>query len=472
MRVSLKWKFTWFLAALLLFTIVILSFLVLNGVSHYQQKQMEAMLARQVQTAQTQVTQQYASGTQVSPRTFLHVEGQKLAVEAGATSGMRVILYDADGTLVGDSLPMTGRAEVQDALQAALDNKIAYITEGDSLQYLAPVYGPDGQLGVIQLQTSLTDQHAFYQQLLWLFLSVGAAVLLISFLFGLFYMNRQARAIARLKTETDRIRKGKYSSTPALARQDELGELGQGIFEMSQAIESSIRSQKQFINNISHEFKTPLTSIKAYADLLHMYGDDPAMIRESSEAIQKESSRLYELVETALRLAALETYEFAHQPERVDVHALLEDLCARLNGKANQQGITFHTQLQPASIWADRASMVHILLNLLDNAIKYNTQHGTVTAITRRHGSQVEIIIRDTGIGIPEEAKQRIFEPFYTVHADRARQSGGTGLGLALVHQLVEKQNGQIRIEDGPDGRGTSVMLRFDAYFSDGLLQV
>lgn len=466
MRISLKWKFAWFLAVLLLFTIAILSSSILNGVADYQREQMESALNQQVQTAQTQITQQYVTGTRVSPRSFMHVEGQKLAVHAGATSGMRVLMYDADGALVGDSLPMADRAEVQDALQAALQNKIAYLIEGDTLQYLAPIHCPDGQLGVIHFQSSLAAQHAFFQELLNLFLYVGLFVLVTSFLFGLFYMNRQASAITRLKTETDQIRTGHYREAPVLHRQDELGDLSHGIFEMSQAIESSIRSQKQFINNISHEFKTPLTSIMANADLLLMYGDDPAMIRESGDAIQKESSRLYELVEKALQLAALEKYEFEHQPEKVEVHTLLEDLCSRLNGKANQLGITILAQLEPASIWADRTSMVHILLNLLDNAIKYNQEQGTVTVSSRHIGNQVEIIIQDTGIGIPDEAKKRIFEPFYTVTTDRARKSGGTGLGLALVHQLVEKQNGQIRVENGKDGQGTSFILLFAAYIS------
>lgn len=240
-------------------------------------------------------------------------------------------------------------------------------------------------------------------------------------------MNRQAAAISRLKTETDRIRMGQYLQAPGLARKDELGELSSGIFDMSQAIKANLDAQKQFFDNISHEFKTPLTAIKANADLMHMYDDAPVMIRQSSSAIAHESTRLYELVETALHLSALEKYSFDNHPDPIQVDELLEDLCLRLKGKIGKTGITLHQNLAPATIWADRNSLTHIFLNLLDNAINYNIQNGEITVWSHQIEQAVEIGIQDTGIGIPPEERKRIFEPFYTIHADRARHTGGTG---------------------------------------------
>lgn len=464
MRLSLKWKFTLFLAGLLLFTIAVLSSLIMNGVARYQRNQMESSLEQLVNTAQIRVTQQYISGTRIPPQTFMNVEGQKLANELGSNSGTRVLLYGMNGQVFGDSLPMATKADVADALSFALQNKIAYLTEGDTLHYLAPLQGTDGQLGVIQFDSSLFAQNSFYQQLLHLFLYSGLGVLVISFLFGQFYMNRQAAAISRLKTETDHIRMGQYLPSPGLARKDELGELSSGIFDMSQAIKANLDAQKQFFDNISHEFKTPLTAIKANADLMQMYDDDPVMIRESSSAIAHESTRLYELVETALHLSALEKYSFDNHPEPVQIDELLEDLCLRLKGKTDKSGITLHKRLAPFIIWADRNSLTHIFLNLLDNAIKYNIQNGEITVQSRQIEQEIEIVIQDTGIGIPPEERKRIFEPFYTIHADRARQTGGTGLGLALVRQFVEKQNGTIRVEEGPDGHGSTFVVRFRAY--------
>ncbi|MBP1990018.1 sensor histidine kinase [Paenibacillus eucommiae] len=481
MRVSVRWKFTWFIAVLLLFTIGILSIYVLKGISDYQRTQTERALEKQVEMANIIVRQQYVTGTRFEPKTFMGLQGQKLAVEIGASSGMRVSLYDPEGVEVGDSLPMAEKADIHEALQYALQNKIAYFAVGDTLEYMAPLQSPDGLLGVIHFQAFLHEQHAFYRNILNLFLVAGFIVLGISFLFGLLYMTRQAKDISRLKDAADQIRRGDYMERPSLQRRDELGDLSLGIYDMSLAIQSNIvalneekdklqvalqklqqleQQQKQFIHNVSHELKTPLTSIQAYVDLLHMYDDDPSLIKEAREAIAQESSRLYELVEKVLQLAALEKYEFDYHPERVDLKPLLANICLRLKGKADKFGISILPELQSVHIWADRDSLIHIFVNLLDNAIKYNLDQGSVTVRTDVGQDFVEVAFIDTGVGIPPERRELIFEPFYTVNKDRSRQSGGTGLGLALVRQLVDRQGGQVRVEEAA-GQGTRMIVTF-----------
>lgn len=464
MRLGLKWKFTWFLAGLLLFTVAVLSSLVLQGVRSYQREQMEGTMDGLARTAQVKITQQYVTGTRIPPQSFMKIEGQKLAIELSATNDHRVLLYDMGGTAVGDSLPMAAKPDVQDALSYALQNKIAYIIVEDTLQYLSPLTGPDGQIGVIHFESSLKDQHSFDRELLLLFLYAGLAVLGFGLLFGLLYMNRQAAAISQLKHAADQIRVGRYLEAPPLTRPDELGDLSLGIYDMSHAIQANIHTQKQFFDNVSHEFKTPLTAIKANADLLQMYGDDPAMTHQAGKAIASEASRLHELVEKALQLSAMGTYAFEHHPEQVQLHELLTELCLRLIGKAEKSGVTIHRELTPAMIWADHNSLSHIFLNLIDNAIKYNTQGGSVTVRTRASHQQVEVLIQDTGVGIPEQERKRIFDPFYTIHPDRARQTGGTGLGLSLVKQFVERENGTIRVEDGPNGHGTTFIVTFKTF--------
>ncbi|UHA74846.1 sensor histidine kinase [Paenibacillus sp. 481] len=456
---SLNWKFTLFIVGLLLFTIGLLSFFVLKGVHEYQTKQREVVMQRQTDFAHLPIRELFVTESRLDSQAFMQLQGQKLAVEIGATSGLHVMLYNLKGELVGDSLPMAGKkSAIDEALQRALQNQIAYYLKGDMLNYFAPVQGMDAQIGVIHFQASSREHLDFFQNLFYLFLGVGAFVLTLSLVLGLLYMNRHAKAIIKLKMATDQIRQGKFLTSPILRRQDELGALSDGIFEMSAAIQTNIKTQRNFINNISHEFKTPLTSIKAYTDLLDMYEDDPNLIREGRAAIAKESERLYDLVDKVLKLAALDKYEFEQHPEQVELHSLLEDVCSRMKGKAGKFGITITTQLESAVVWADRESMLHMFINLLDNAIKYNTEHGTVTVTNRIVQQQVEIEFRDTGIGIPLEQQAHIFEPFYTVNKDRARQYGGSGLGLSLVQHLVEQQHGHIRVE-GVEGQGTSFIV-------------
>ncbi|MBD8501216.1 HAMP domain-containing histidine kinase [Paenibacillus sp. CAU 1523] len=464
MRLNLNLKFTLFIAGLLLLTIGAISFFVLQGVADYQHEQREISMQKQADFANQHIQERLAAGSRLDSQLFLQMQGQRLASEIGTSSAMRVLLYDMTGTKVGDSLPIVERTTaVEDALRYALQNKIAYFIKGETMEYLAPLQGADEQIGVIHFQVSVHDEQAFYNNLVSRFIVVGVIVLVSSLVLGLLYMNRQAQAIVQLKQATDHIRNGKYLTSPTLQRQDELGELSRGIFEMNTAIQTSIEGQRNFINNISHEFKTPLTSIKAYTDLLAMYQDDPNLIREARAAIEKESARLYDLVQKVLQLAALDKYEFEQHPEQVELQALIEDLCSRMKGKADKFGLTMTTQLQPSIVWADRESIIHIFINVLDNAIKYNIEGGRITVTNRIFDDRVEIQFRDTGIGIPLERREKIFDPFYTVNKDRARQSGGTGLGLALVQQFVRKQQGTIRIEDHLD-QGTSFIITFQLY--------
>jgi len=142
---------------------------------------------------------------------------------------------------------------------------------------------------------------------------------------------------------------------------------------------------------------------------------------------------------------------------------LLAELCGRMRGKAERYGLVLSTDLEAAECWADRESLAHIFINLIDNAIKYNVPQGSVTVSCRMERKEAVVRVTDTGIGIPEEAREKIFEPFYTVSKDRARSYGGTGLGLSLVRGLVEKQGGTIAVSDAGAGGGTRFTVRLPA---------
>ncbi len=486
MRVSIKLKFSLFLAVLLILAVSVLSYVVLRGVERNQLSQTEGYLAQHVKTVNLRVKQTYYTGVRLEPQAFMQQRGRELAVELAGFTGLEVTLYDAKGQLVGSSIqgnPGPSTPDVKAVLAYALQNKIAYESVGESLLYLAPLQGPDEQMGVVQLQYSLKSSQSFQRTLQNLFLSTGIAVLVFSFILGYLYFNRAAAAIRRLKKAAEDIRRADYIAAPPFRRKDELGELAEGIYFMSKEIESNIaakdeeqrklqlavnklqaleQQQKQYIGNISHEFKTPLTAIKAYVDLLNMYDDDPKLLLDAKVNIAKETQRLYEMVEKVLELTALEKYDFESQAELLEVSEALRDICGRMSGKAERYGLIITLEVEPAHIWIDRESFMHIFINLLDNAIKYNVPEGTIHIHCETRQGRVWLTIRDSGIGIPEEARDKIFEPFYTVNRDRSRQSGGTGLGLSLVRNLVEKQNGSIALLE-TEGEGSTFQLSFPA---------
>ncbi|WP_211228372.1 sensor histidine kinase [Paenibacillus pinihumi] len=481
----MKWKLMGFIGVLLLVTLTVLSLLVLQGIKDNQLRGREQSLQIQAELAGKQVRQMYITGERTAPEEFMQRRGQELAVTLDSYNLTHVLIYDRNGRRVGNSSPMEIAIDARPALEHALNGKIAYITEKNKVEYFAPLPGPEGLLGVVQLGISIQEDQEFYQYIERLFLLVGMIVTVSGLLFGYWFVARQARAIRKLMSAADQIGDGRYLQSPVLMRGDELGELGRQIYAMSGTIEQQVarletekrklqeaverlelleQSQKQFINNFSHEFKTPVTSIKAYADLLGMYNDDPGLIREATSNMSKEAERLSGLVDQALQLSLLNNYEpFASHPEPVDLAVLLEDACGRMNGKALKFGIMMHLDLSPVRVFADRDNLLHIFINLLDNAIKYNVPQGQIRVSSALEHRQAVIRISDTGIGIAEDERERVFEPFYTVNKDRSRASGGTGLGLALVKSLVEKQNGSIRIE-GDQGQGTKVTVVFPAF--------
>ncbi|MEK4363334.1 HAMP domain-containing sensor histidine kinase [Paenibacillus sp. FSL M8-0212] len=496
MRVSIKLKFSVFLAALLILTVVVLSSLVLRGIERNQQSQIEGILSQQTRLVNLNVRQSYyTESVHLDQDVFLQRNGRRLAQELANSTGLPIALYNMTGQQVGASFASSESELVQETLDYALQNKIAYHEQGETLLYAAPLDGPDGQMGAVWIQYPVQSYHEFYTRILQLFIWAGITVVALSFILGYLFYNRFAVAITRLKRSADSIREGNYITESPVRRKDELGELGQGIYYMSTSIQQNItamhaeqqklqlaieklqaleQQQKQYIGNISHEFKTPLTSIKAYVELLDMYKDDPQLLDDATSNIGKETERLYEMVEKVLHLSALEKYDFENQAEDVEVSALLEDACGRMRGKAEKFALNMELDLEPAVIRSDRESLMHIFINMLDNAIKYNVPDGVIRVKSelRMQGRQAVIRIYNSGTPIPAEAREKIFEPFYTVNKDRARKTGGTGLGLSLVKQFVEKQGGTITLLSGDpeDGEGVAFQLVFP--LADASLQV
>ncbi|BBH21723.1 sensor histidine kinase [Paenibacillus baekrokdamisoli] len=461
---SLKWRFTIGLAALLLLTISALGWLVLREIKLDQQQKVETDLKQRSELASLRVRQIYLSGSALDDvPTFLRRRGTELAADLSALlNGTHVMLYDSNGKEIGNSMPLSGSADVKDIMVYAKQGKIVYEQSGDSLIYLAPIIWSVGQVGIVQLQLSLKADQAFYSSIALSLRNIGLAALAVSFLLGFIYVQRVTSALRKLRAAADQIRAGHYIGQSPIRRRDELGELSEGITYMSREIEQSLARQKQFIGSVSHEFKTPLTSIIAYSDLLDMYRDDPKLLDEAIVNIRQEADRLLEMVVKVLHLSEMEQYEFSLHAENLDVQESLNAVCSRLRGKAAQFNISIETDLEAAMIRADRESFMHIFLNLLDNAIKYNVPGGSIHIKCRADSNKAVIVIRDTGIGIPEEARAKLFEPFYTVSKDRARLSGGTGLGLSLVKRLVELQQGTVVYSEPPSAaQGSQFTVTF-----------
>jgi two-component system phosphate regulon sensor histidine kinase PhoR len=215
--------------------------------------------------------------------------------------------------------------------------------------------------------------------------------------------------------------------------------------------------RREFVANVSHELKTPLTAIRGYAETLAAGGVSPEQQRTFLDVILRHGKRLGALIEDILQLSRIESRKLDLEMAPVDVAALargvLADLEARLVEKKLSASV--ETRGDPQAM-ADARSLEQILLNLLDNAIKYTEAGGAITVRVDGAGPRLRVTVEDTGLGIPRADQDRIFERFYRVDRARSREQGGTGLGLSIVKHLVHANGGNVFLESQV-GKGTRV---------------
>jgi len=210
------------------------------------------------------------------------------------------------------------------------------------------------------------------------------------------------------------------------------------------------RVRRDFVANVSHEFKTPLTAIQGFAEtLLSGALDDRANRRRFVEIIREHARRLARLTDDLLKLSRIEAgrLELEIRPSRVE--ALVNGCIETTRLKAEAKGIQIHVDLNGNALMVrgDGAQLSEVLQNLLDNAVQYTPSGGKIEVQARSNGQGVVFTVSDTGIGIPESDLERIFERFYRVDAARSREAGGTGLGLAIARHIVEAHGGRIWVE-------------------------
>lgn len=246
------------------------------------------------------------------------------------------------------------------------------------------------------------------------------------------------------------------------------GERLQGVVAVFHDISDLKRLEKvrrDFVANVSHELRTPVTVIKGYAETLlsGALTTDPERAVGFLEKIDRHAERLGSLVSDLLVLSELEAGEKPPQPAPVAIEGAVGHSCALLEEKARNKKISIdrHGIEGAPPVLADRGKLEQVMVNLLDNAIKYTPENGSITISAKEEGGMVTILVADTGIGIPARDLPRIFERFYRVDTARSREQGGTGLGLAIVKHIIQLHGGSIAVESTP-GRGStfSVSLR------------
>lgn len=234
----------------------------------------------------------------------------------------------------------------------------------------------------------------------------------------------------------------------------------QTIREQHMNILNYVKMRQEFTANVSHELKTPLTAISGYAELIESGMADEADIKRFASEIHVSANRLLDLINDILKLSELDDKEQEFDLVPVDLYKAARGCLDMMEVQAAKQDIRLYLMGKSCTIAANRNLIDELLYNLCSNGIRYNNQGGTVTVTAMPVNDKVMLSVKDTGIGIPKEYQERIFERFYRVDKGRSRQNGGTGLGLAIVKHIVAQHHAEIMLESEP-GKGTEVKVLF-----------
>jgi len=215
--------------------------------------------------------------------------------------------------------------------------------------------------------------------------------------------------------------------------------------------------RKDFVANVSHELKTPITSISGFAEtLLEEGGENPDNLKEFSRIIYDEAQRLSILINDLLELSKLESDESSANIQRINISQKLRESVGRMKTISERRNIdiAYHENVNNVEINSDPHLIDQIMMNLLDNAIKYSPDGGQIEVELEELNDRIKVSVKDNGIGIPPQDIPRVFERFYRVDKARSRKTGGTGLGLSIVKHALDKLNGQVTVES-TEGRGS-----------------
>ena len=380
---------------------------------------------------------------------------------------LRLAILNTNGVALFDTVP--GTKSTDPILSAPLSpnsgnlNQAAVFRDVNGRAWLYTLHAlSDGTFLLVTVQRTAFPIRAFFQnEMILPLLEAALLALFVSVLLAIFMARWITGPLQRIR---DAARAVAYGPSIPIAEQgpSEVRELARSINEMTHRIQAGQDSQREFIANVSHELKTPLTSIQGFAEAIaDGTVSAPEALHQAAEVILHESNRMVRLVMDLLVLARLEAGTADLRSDQVDLAALLKEIAHKFTPQAQKSGVTLTASpVQIPPMLGDGDRLAQVFGNLVDNAIKFSPSGGRVTIDTRLGNGFVEVHIMDTGSGISQADQARIFERFF--QTDKSRRGGvgrGVGLGLAIARQIVDAHKGTLSVSSNL-GQGSDFVVK------------
>ncbi len=392
---------------------------------------------------------------------------EDLVHSAAADEGARILLLDHEGKVQLDTLTLLEgtRTQVPEAVAVLTGEEVrafgVHALQEENGEYAAlcaaAMVHKGDTIGAVLLSMQVSELRAAIlqveTQLMTVFVGVAAAALAAAFVFAL-------TLTAPIKAMTSTIRrmgKGDLTARVKVRASGEMKELADSYNAMAEKIENFDQSRSQFVQNASHELKTPLATMKLLLENLIYQPDMPRELQaEFMQDMNHEIDRLSGIITDLLTLTKMDSAESAVKNDKLDFTDLCNGVVHSLQPAAEKAGLTLDASIAKAvSLYGDESKLSQVVYNLIDNAIKYTPEGGVITVTMKADGRNVVFAVKDTGVGIPPEDAKHIFDRFYRVDKARSRETGGTGLGLSIVRQMVQLHRGEVTVDSQP-GKGST----------------
>jgi heavy metal sensor kinase len=325
---------------------------------------------------------------------------------------------------------------------------------------LFPVRGPN----ILQVGISLRETYQELNQLLVVMIVSGGLLLVVASAGGGLIINRALHPVKSVVRTARKISADDLSlRIDAENRGGEIGELIDTFNDMIKRLEISVNRIRQFSGDVSHELRTPLTIIRGEVEVLLRKPRDRKEYVRTLNSVLEESQRMEKIIDDLLFLSRVEGLDKSKLQKKVNLEEVVADAVESRFHTIKKKGLKLEAdKLEPVTINGSRDLLERMAANLVDNAVRYTPSKGRITIELRKQDGRAVLIVRDTGIGIPEKDLPKIFDRFYVVDKSRSKETGGSGLGLSIVKWIADCHGADIRVSSRP-GRGSTFTVSFAA---------
>ena len=378
------------------------------------------------------------------------------------STGSNVGVYTVDGTLLSSSNKTVFSQGIDEDLAKAINGKNAYHITYDQNQaqvfFSYPVVIDGAKVGILRFSKDFNLLYKQSGEILNIIFYIALAIFVAAFLFSYILSRHITIPIVKLTEATSEVKKGKLDVDIHFSRKDEIGQLTVNFNDMITRIRDQISTiekdrdrlkelneqEKRFFDNMTHELKTPLTSIQGYAEIIKQKGEsDQAFFDKGMNHIVEESRRLHNLV---IKLLEVSRETSKEQFDRIDAGTILKDVCESMKFRAERykKKITYEIE-DSLYVYGQKNRVRQLFINLLDNAIKYSLSHSEIMIQAKVAGDQVLFMFKNPSDPYDDNQYTKVFQPFYSIN-QKVTEEGSLGLGLSIVKTIVEKHGGTIKM--------------------------